>query len=222
MLFFSSILAWTSFLAFIPLNPAWIFVAACSTSGSFKSISISSSLFSSILGVSSCGSFSSFIALTCFLAFIPLKPACIFVAAFSTSGSSRSISTTSSSFLELSEAESSFPFSSLIFATSFLACIPLNPACILVAASSTSGSFRSISICSASSDFSSFAAASIISQGFNSSIVSSGVLSKSPSPIFFSDVPISVFSSLTMEPSLALASLILCTSFLALSPLKPA
>ena len=148
-----SFIAVTSFLAFMPLNPACILVAACSTSGSFKSISISSvALFS----VSFC---SSLITATSFLAFIPLNPACILVAACSTSGSLRSISMSFASGSVFISFTSSLPLSpvtsfaesltfSFIADTSFLAFIPLNPAWILLAACSTSGSFRSMSISS--------------------------------------------------------------------------
>ena len=99
--------------------------------------SVSSALSFSFL------SFSSFINATSFRACFPLKPDWIFVAAFETSGSSISISTTTKfSFSTLSQ--SCFCCSSFNSATSFLACCPLNPDCILVAAFETSGSFISI------------------------------------------------------------------------------
>ena len=95
----------TYFLAFIPLNPAWIIIEASETSGSYKSISMISPLSSL-----SCSSFN-FCA--SFLALIPLKPACIFVAAFSTSGSSRAMSMNHHDLVFLSISVLPFLISSL-------------------------------------------------------------------------------------------------------------
>ena len=114
----SSLLAFTSFLAFMPLKPAWILVAASSTSRPSQSMSSDMASFSlsSVLA-------SSFLYAISFLVWCPLKPAWILVAASATSGSSRSMSTTSSS----SFAALSVPVC-LLFSTSCLAFIPLNPA----------------------------------------------------------------------------------------------
>lgn len=138
--FFSSVLA--SFFALIsclvlkPLKPAWILVAACATSGSFKSIStVSPSVLvsppsagaSSVLSASTESPASASLVSVpsvpeSFWAFIswrvlnPLNPAWILTAAFSTSGSFKSMSTASLS--------SSAGFdSSSVFLASFFAFI---------------------------------------------------------------------------------------------------
>ena len=98
-------------------------------------------------------SISSFISFTCFLASIPLYPACRIVAAFSASALSMP------SIIVFVSFSSTFPLckfsifiasssrtSAFILATCFLASIPRNPDWIRVAAFSTSGSSKSISI----------------------------------------------------------------------------
>ena len=160
---FSAFISATCFLASMPRNPAWINVAAFSTSGSSMLISISTvlsfvqeAIMSSSMPFVTDNSFcfSTFISAACF-------PAWRTVAAFSTSGSFISMSwiLLSSFMSEMSGivfvlislsvplvTDGSFCFSAIISATCFLASIPRNPAWSNVAAFSTSGSSMSISI----------------------------------------------------------------------------
>ena len=90
-----SFIALICFLAWLPLKPAWILIAAAFSS--ISSVEPSTVVRVNVgVGLSS-SSFCCLIFSTSFLAWWPLKPAWIFVVALATSGSSRSISTTSGS-----------------------------------------------------------------------------------------------------------------------------
>ena len=149
---FSALISATCFLASMPLYPAWITVAALSTSGSSKSIFMTGnsfetctifsssrlSRFESVIGTRlafsllwsfSSLSFSALISATCFLVSIPVWLPWL----FGTSVASLTIST------------SDFPLSALISANCFLARWLRKHDWIFVAAAETSGSLRSMS-----------------------------------------------------------------------------
>ena len=149
---FSALISATCFLASMPLYPAWITVAALSTSGSSKSIFMTGnsfetctifsssrlSRFESVIGTRlafsllwsfSSLSFSALISATCFLVSIPVW----LPGLFGTSVASLTIST------------SDFPLSALISANCFLARWLRKHDWIFVAAAETSGSLRSMS-----------------------------------------------------------------------------
>mmetsp|Transcript_3639 Transcript_3639/g.9067 ORF Transcript_3639/g.9067 Transcript_3639/m.9067 type:complete len:204 (-) Transcript_3639:431-1042(-) len=124
-----------------PRNPAWIFVAAEFSSGSFKSIDgTTSAVAALVFGDAIWGS--EFLRLSPVRAWCPRNCAWIFRAAFSFSGSSRSIAAIAASSAAIRRSSS----------RSCLARCPRKEAWIFVAAAATSGSSRSTSMSTADSD----------------------------------------------------------------------